>query len=526
MAIKKLILVSAISGFLTACGGGGDVNISPSNVDNSVDNSTTTDGGASLNGVCARYTKDGVVFEGTLEAGNCTYSRDFVDITNPLTVDVTFPSIGTGLHIFDGSLVVGQSFSNDADLASAGIVQGGSPSDYAAKITIQAGNTFVFKTTEDYAVINRGSQIFAEGTAAAPITFTSYSDAVSGTVAFDDVQQWGGMIINGFGVTNKCKYTGDRGVDLAKDLAAAPTGCHVAAEGKSGSAQTYYGGDNDADNSGVLSYFIVKHTGAEVSPGNELNGIAFGGVGSATQVNNLQVFSTYDDGIEMFGGAVDVTNFVALYVRDDSFDVDEGYIGTLENALIIQAANDGQQCIESDGIGSYKDTETARNADFIARGLNSAATVNNMTCIVSGNQAGTHGDSVGVRIREGHAITINDSIITSALTNNDGLDECLRIDNAETRAAGFVTITNTLLACEKPFKDADTVQIGGVAIATWYSAADADNVIEATDGAQTITALNGYFSTGTRGAVAADDDWTAGWTVGLDSDDLWVQPAP
>lgn len=514
MAIKKLVLVSAISGLLTACGGGGDVNISPSNVDNSVDNSTTTTGGSSSNGFCASYTKDAQLYEGTLSGGNCVYERNFVDITNPLTVDVTFPSIGSGKHVFEGSLVVGEAYDSIADLTAAGITEGGD----GATITIEAGNTFVFKTSEDYAVINRGSQIIAIGDAENPITFTSYSDAISGTVAFDDVQQWGGMIINGFGVTNKCAYTGDRG---AEDFAMVGGECNVAAEGKSGSAQTYYGGDNDADSSGHLEYFIVKHTGAEVAPGNELNGIAFGGVGSGTTVNYLQVYSTYDDGIEMFGGSVDVSNFVALYVRDDSFDVDEGYNGTLQNALIIQANDDGQQCIESDGIGSYDSSETTRNADFIARGLNSAATVNNMTCIVSGNQGGTHGDSVGVRIREGHAITINDSIITSALTNNDGLDECLRIDDAETRQAGFVTITNTLLACKKPFKD-EAVQIGSVGIEAWFEAADGDNVVERTDGAQTITELSGYYSTGDRGAVTAADDWTEGWTVGVDA--TWVTP--
>jgi len=514
MAIKKLILVSAISGFLTACGGGGDVNISPSNVNNSVDNSTTTTGSSASNGFCASYTKEAQLYEGTLSGGNCVYERNFVDITNPLTVDVTFPSIGSGKHVFEGSLVVGEAYDSIADLTAAGIAAGGD----GPTITIEAGNTLVFKTSEDYAVINRGSQIIAVGDEENPITFTSYSDAISGTVAFDDVQQWGGMIINGFGVTNKCAYTGNRG---AVDFSMVGGECNVAAEGKSGSAQTYYGGDNDADNSGHLEYFIVKHTGAEVAPGNELNGIAFGGVGSGTTVNYLQAYSTYDDGIEMFGGAVDINHYVALYVRDDSFDVDEGYIGTLDKALIIQAADNGQQCIESDGIGSYDSSETTKNADFIARGLNSAAIVNNMTCIVSGNQGGTHGDSVGVRIREGHAITINDSIVTSALTNNDGLDECLRIDDAETRAAGFVTITNTLLACKKPFKDT-AVQIGAEIIATWFDNTDADNLIETTDGAQTITALSGYFSTGTRGAVTSADDWTANWAFGVGS--TWVTP--
>ena len=73
---------------------------------------------------------------------------------------------------------------------------------------------------------------------------------------------------------------------------------------------------------------VVKHTGAQVANGDELNGISLV-AGSNTIVENLQVYSTYDDGIEMFGGSVNFTNFVGVYVRDDSIDIDEGYNGTI-----------------------------------------------------------------------------------------------------------------------------------------------------------------------------------------------------
>ena len=98
---------------------------------------------------------------------------------------------------------------------------------------------------------------------------------------------------------------------------------------------------------------VVKHTGAQVANGDELNGISFGGVESNTIVENLQVYSTYDDGIEMFGGSVNFTNFVGVYVRDDSIDIDEGYNGTISNALVIQSATDGNHCIESDGLEDF-----------------------------------------------------------------------------------------------------------------------------------------------------------------------------
>ena len=78
--------------------------------------------------------------------------------------------------------------------------------------------------------------------------------------------------------------------------------CHVESEGSEGESANYYGGDNDADNSGRIEYVRTMHTGAEVVTGNELNGITFGGVGSGTVVKNLEIYSSYDDGIEMFGG--------------------------------------------------------------------------------------------------------------------------------------------------------------------------------------------------------------------------------
>ena len=76
----------------------------------------------------------------------------------------------------------------------------------------------------------------------------------------------------------------------------------MAAEGAEGLDESFYGGDYDNDSSGRMEYVIVKHTGAQVANGDELNGVSFGGVGRNTIVRNVQVYSTYDDGYEMFGG--------------------------------------------------------------------------------------------------------------------------------------------------------------------------------------------------------------------------------
>ena len=95
---------------------------------------------------------------------------------------------------------------------------------------------------------------------------------------------WGGIVINGNGITNNCN-----------DAERAADQCHVVSEGQ----PSHYGGDDNADNSGVLRYVIVKHTGFEVARDDELNGITFNAVGSGTTVENIQVYSTYDDGLRI-----------------------------------------------------------------------------------------------------------------------------------------------------------------------------------------------------------------------------------
>jgi len=552
MNIKTLVAVCAVSAALVACGGG-DIKIdAQNNTDNSIngDNSGNVGGGSEQPTVnpCAQYSAGGIVRQGSYADSNCTYGSDFVDLTNPITttdLQVTFADLPSdGVHVFEGSLVVGRNYDSTTALNNAGIFQGGD----GAVIRIDAGATLAFQSSDDYMVINRGSQIFAEGTANAPITITSVSDAIDGTVDAEAVSEWGGLIINGFGVTNKCGYTGVRGVDLAL------TGdCDVPAEGKGGSAQTYYGGANDDDNSGILSYVIVKHTGAQVAVDNELNGISFDAVGRGTTVEYIQAYSTYDDGIEMFGGAVDISNYVAVYVRDDSIDIDEGYIGTIDHALVVQSEGDGQQCLESDGIGSYKSDETERNKAIIDAGLNSAATLRNVTCIISPVAAGTHGVGAGLRIREGHYAKIYNSLVTTAYMADgvaDDTDEnqCVRLDDAETLAgadAGNVTISNSIIACQDLTKGGPVSET--TTLLAWLEGQPND-VMQTAEAGQNPTAaeepnliiLDGFYSvpladmvidgnvatvtpnlkdedddTDYIGAVTATDDWTAGWAYGL-----------
>lgn len=545
MRFPKLLATSAAALILAACESG-DINIDPTTNSNVTNPGGGNGGGNDPDNPCASYTTDaGDTRQGSYDGTDCTYSPSFVSAGNNLLYDLTVPALpDDGVHIFLGSLFVGENHTTDADMQAAGIAQGGD----GPTLTIEAGTTLAWPSNENFVIINRGSRIIAEGTSDAPIVFTSVSD-VTGTVAFDAVQEWGGVVINGFGVTNQCRYTGSvDGGDLALDGE-----CHVAAEGAADLDESHYGGDNNDDDSGILQYVIVKHTGAEVNNGDELNGISFGGVGRGTTVSNLQVYSTYDDGIEMFGGSFDIENFVAVYVRDDSLDMDEGYNGTITNALFIQAEEDGQQCIEADGIGDYSgrdDTEAV-----VAQGINTRVTINNLTCIFTPNFAppGTHDPGAGPRMREGLFLTLNDALIIGSLTANDTTTDndnfCLRVQDPETQQGaldGDWSLNSVIFACAErvnsgdPWVDGTTttesfVTDGGNIFATIPDGtavdptAANDTELQLLEGMPPIYSID-YATMQVDGAAPAGapqegnfigavslggTDWTAGWTYGI-----------
>lgn len=521
---------AAFAAFLTAGCSGGDVIISADNNSSITDNSVTNSAGGGSN-PCANYMDpDGNVrVQGTFDGTNCVYASSFVGINNPLTVDLTIPFI-SGVHIFEDTLAVGINF--DGSDASASPPAGGD----GAKLTIAAGNTLAWTNARDYLLINRGSQIIARGSSTAPITFTGFTDAVTGTASAEDVQLWGGIVINGNGLTNKCS-----------DAQRSGGTCNVLAEGK----PSHYGGNDNEDSSGVLKHVVVKHTGFEAAPGDELNGITFNAVGAGTEVDYIQAYSTYDDGIEFFGGAVRVKHYVALYVKDDSIDYDQGWTGGIDYALVIHSASDGNRCIEGDSLLGNPLPQPITNVS-----------INNLTCITSGEDeapggSGTHGDSEGVLNREGARTQLRNSIIYDgyALTalSRDG-NECFELDDAETRQAaqaGEASVASTIIACERPTQD-DLPN--GDSIGDWIANVgskypkNAGNVVITDRASANLSILGGakpYFTSANFrdaagepiaitpadtdgdgetedeiiGAVMAGSDWTAHWTIGLDA--LW-----
>jgi hypothetical protein len=194
-----------------------------------------------------------------------------------------------------------------------------------ATLTIQAGTSVIGETaTIGTMLVERGGRLVANGTAAAPIVFTS--DQPIGSRARGD---WGGMIINGRAPLN---LPGGEGIG----------------EGDTG----VYGGTDENDSSGTLRYVRVEYAGIEFSPDNELNGIAFQGVGRGTTVDFVQVKHNKDDGVEFFGGTVDAKHLVLTAIGDDSLDWTFGWRGRVQFVVTQQSGDDADNGFEGDNNGN------------------------------------------------------------------------------------------------------------------------------------------------------------------------------
>ncbi len=201
-------------------------------------------------------------------------------------------------------------------------------------------------------IIARGAKLMAEGTATAPIIFTSVADEIEpGQIESPNLEPtlnglWGGLLILG----------------NAPISASAET---VQIEGIPASDQNgLYGGTNSTDNSGVIKYISIRHGGANIGEGNEINGLTLGGVGSGTVIENVEVISNQDDGIEFFGGAVTVKNVLVWNVGDDGIDTDQGWAGTLDNFIVI-AGEDTDHTLEIDGPeGTMIAAHTVKNGSI------------------------------------------------------------------------------------------------------------------------------------------------------------------
>lgn len=339
-------------------------------------------------------------------------------------------------------------------------------------LNVPAGTTIFGGTSFDFLVISQGSKIEANGTSTSPITLTAQAD-VEGTANIDsDRGLWGGLVINGYAPINDCPEGAEGGTAQ----------CTKEGEANSGT----FGGDQPADDSGSLKYVVVKYAGSNVDPENQLNGIAFQGVGSGTEVNFVQVHNNLDDGIEFFGGTVSAKNVVLTGNADDSLDWTDGWTGSIQYLVIDQAQDTGDNGIEADSREGDENA-TPRSLPRIA----------NMT--INGNSG-----ERAIRLRRGTGLELYNSVA-------QGSASCLRVQGESLNQLGTgIQFDGVTLNC-------DTVNEGDDEAAV-QSFLDSSNVAEGASSAPAADLSGDAFFDATSfiGAVESDaNDWTQGWTVGM-----------
>lgn len=324
-------------------------------------------------------------------------------------------------------------------------------------LTIEEGTTIkgVSTVTPGTLVIRRGSKIEAEGTATEPIVFTSALPAGSRSAG-----DWGGIVINGKASINVAGGTKQ-------------------GEGNSGT----FGGSDDTDSSGTLKYVRVEYAGRIFTSEDELNGIAFQGVGSGTTVDYIQVHQNKDDGVEFFGGTVDVKHVVLTGNQDDSMDWTDGWRGSAQYVIIQHYPGVGDQAIEADNLEGDV-TATPRSAPTLA----------NFTMI--GN-----GSTEGAIFRRGTDIALYNSVLTNFdSAGGEALDETH--DSGHANEASYMGVVVDSAAA-----------IGDSSIDSSFTTDQTDTSVNVTNPTGTITystAGNAYVDNST--ALAPTED-TAGENI-------------
>lgn len=235
--------------------------------------------------------------------------------------------------------------------------------DEGVTLTVDPGVTVLGKSGSAL-VVKRGGKLIADGTADAPIVFTSSQP--EGSRARGD---WGGIVLLGEATNNLPNSEGQP-------------------EGLEGSY--VYGGSDDSSSCGTLRYARVEFAGYELTTDNELNGITFYSCGTGTTVEYVQVHMGADDGLEMFGGTFDAHHIVVTGALDDSLDMDQGYRGNLQHIFVQQDPTIGNYAFEISNQGADLNA-TPRTYPRIA----------NATLIGAGGDNSTK--SAGILLKEGAA---------------------------------------------------------------------------------------------------------------------------
>lgn len=375
--------------------------------------------------------------------------------------------------------------------------------DTNVELTIEPG-VILFSSGSSFLNVTRGNTIDANGTASLPIVFTS-RDNVVGFNGANSSGQWGGVVLSGRAPVTDCF-----------EPLATPGSIDCERKVEGAAQDNFFGGATNNDSSGSMSYVQIRYSGFVLSGDSELQSLTTGGTGSGTTLHHIQSVNSSDDGVEFFGGFVNISNLIVAGAEDDSLDTDTGVKANMNFVLSAQRSGIGDATIEADSSNGLENQTPRQNTQIV-----------NFTFI----QRKT--DDQVVRIRGGADYGLHNGVII----DESGATPCIRIDDDESIQAangglddvGAPTFNSVALDCTTNFRNGSN---GGA------TAAAAEAIFDAGTGnnkAYTNTITNGYlnganengytpifdptglssfFAAGLTyiGAVTASDDWTQGWT--------------
>lgn len=361
---------------------------------------------------------------------------------------------------FEGTLI-------DDDITSSVILESGKEYTLRGGVHVKAPATLVIEpgvkiVAEDlgtsnvtYILVEQGAKIDAEGTADKPIVMTCERK---------EAGAWGGLHICGRAPIN------------------------LESVGKSEIGNADFGGTDAADNSGKLKYVRLEYTGVSLNEETESNGLTLYGVGNGTEISYIQAYKGADDGIEFFGGTVNVDHCVVIDCTDDSYDWTYGWSGEGKYLVAYQEPKEivGEDCdclIEADNNG---DNNTLTPV--------SHPVLSNLTLV--GNNSSVN--KRGIRLREGTQVTLSNCQVT-------GKSKPLTVESKETDEAlanGVSTITNVALSGVFT----NEYEGGKYTNEKFLSNGNLEN--------QNIILTDRFVGmTDGRGAVEATNMWMSGWTL-------------
>ena len=435
---------------------------------------------------------DGLTDEGLITGPTGTYRVCAL----PLTIDANsrLPFIPGLLYRLAGQTLIG---------TDGGPVASGADTDVT--LTIDPG-VIIYASGSSYLASTRGNKLVAKGTRDRPIIFTS-RDNVLGLVGEDSSSQWGGVVQLGRAQVTDC---------IAPGAVPGSNDCEFALEGSVTPARG--GGTDNEDDNGDLEFVQIRFSGFILGQDNELQGLTTIGTGSGSKFDYIQSVNSSDDGVEFFGGTVNMKHLIVYGSEDDSLDVDIGVKSDLQYVILSQRAV-GDTLIESDSSNGGEN-DTPRTAVRMA----------NATMIqrVPNDQA--------LRFRGGSDFTIVNSVLIDA-SGRTGGTPCLRVDDEETVQAtgpderGPLVFRSMGIQCESLSRNGSFGGLNAADAAALFTGDNSNNIAFAItltnnylnganeDGFTPIfnnTSLSSFFEATTFiGAVSPTDDWTAGWTCNM-----------